>query len=882
MTLAIPTHDRPAYLAEALASAYAQDYADLEILVVDDASGPETVALLDAQSDPRLRVLRLDENVGMVGAFNRLWQEARGELVAILDDDDVCVPDRVSRSVAVFDRHPGTHVAFGDSITIDANGLPIGEWTVGHLAGERLLDVLVRRVNMICHTTVMVRRSLYATLGGYDVDLPVAQDYELWLRALPDHEFRTIPGGPVVRVRRHGANSTTAAMPEREQAYVELSIRKALGYRTLRELVPEIAWDAIPEAWAERHARIVLAAAFARRGLTALAAEQLEGADAGPQTFDAAARADPTFAEPGSRGSIVLTSFGWNDAGGGTRVPRNVARALVRRGYAVTVFYAGVAERPGLTPYAVEETSEDGIDLVGVFNRPHGLLDLGHPLREIDDPPIARAFGELLDRVRPNVIHYHNLHNLGASLVDESRSRGIPAVFSTHNYWLVCPRNYLFRADLSLCDGPADEGRACASCVDAPHLSDGYAARRSGVRDRFSAGVETCLAVSETVAHTLLDTGFDDRLVQVLAQAMPEPEGLWRAVGEARPAGRRGRDLVVGFLGSAYPHKGPQVLVLAAQAMPTDVRVEVHGDVPQRTIGALQALDRLGRVEFAGPYSEHDLPAILSRIDVAVVPSVWWDCAPLVVAECLAAGVPVVGARMGGIAEAIDDDVDGLLVAGGDPGALAGAITRLTTEQGLLERLQAGIKAPASFARYVDALESAYAGTYRRAVGTLTTESGVGLPQRPRPEREVPHAAEKLVRFTTRTRALVAAPCWGDPDGLEAILACWASAFTEADDVALVLLADTHVDGRSDELAGRIDEAARARGIDLDGDLAELVLVDDASAGRALAHAAAGDGYLCLHRGAPGLERAAVRAGVPLLELDVAAFRGWSTGRIAA
>src|SRR4051812_33699687 len=114
----------------------------------------------------------------------------------------------------------------------------------------------------------------------------------------------------------------------------------------------------------------------------------------------------------GMAGRIVLTSFGFRDAGGSTIVPRNVAHELVRRGWDVTVFYAGVARAGKGTPYEIVESVDEGGKLGGVFTRPHGLLALGPPPREIDDPPITEAFGAVLDRARPDVVHFHNLHNL--------------------------------------------------------------------------------------------------------------------------------------------------------------------------------------------------------------------------------------------------------------------------------------------------------------------------------------------------------------------------------------------------------------------------------------------------------------------------------------
>jgi hypothetical protein len=79
---------------------------------------------------------------------------------------------------------------------------------------------------------------------------------------------------------------------------------------------------------------------------------------------------------------VILTSFGWRESGGGTLVPRLLAGELVRRGWEVTVFYAGVGKVAPGTPYQVVESEEGGVRLVGVFNRPHALLDLGNPARE--------------------------------------------------------------------------------------------------------------------------------------------------------------------------------------------------------------------------------------------------------------------------------------------------------------------------------------------------------------------------------------------------------------------------------------------------------------------------------------------------------------------
>jgi glycosyltransferase involved in cell wall biosynthesis len=408
-------------------------------------------------------------------------------------------------------------------------------------------------------------------------------------------------------------------------------------------------------------------------------------------------------------GRLVMTSFGFRDAGGGTIVPRNVAWELVRRGWGVTVFYAGVGRAGRGAPYEIVESVDEGVKLVGVFNRPHGLLDLGHPHREIDDPPITAAFGALLDREKPDVVHFHNLHNLGAALVDQAFARGLPSYFSTHNYWLICARNYLFTGEFELCPGPGDRGGNCAPCVGSGDRA-GYQLRLSEIRSRFTRGMTTCLAVSDAVKRTLVAAGYPDEMIDVVRQALPAAEGVWERLGRDRAPGRVGGPLHLGFFGSAYPHKGPQLLVEAAQHAAADVRVTIYGEVPAKFAERLQRMDGRGLVAVRGAFGPDDLPDLLAEVDAAVMPSMWWDCAPLMAAECLAGRVPLLAPRLGGIPEWVRDGRDGLLFDGRSAAGLTAAIDRLAGEEGLLERIQDGIAAPAPFAGYVDELEAYYRG----------------------------------------------------------------------------------------------------------------------------------------------------------------------------
>lgn len=460
---------------------------------------------------------------------------------------------------------------------------------------------------------------------------------------------------------------------------------------------------------------------------------------------------------------LLMTAFGWNDPGGGTTVPRLAAKELARRGWEVTVFHAAVKPAAGQPAYHVAEWEEDGVRLVGVHNRAHGLWDRERPLRELDDPPITAAFAAELDRVAPDAVHFHNLHNLGAALIDQTAARGVPSWFTTHNYWLICPRAYLMTGDGTICAGPGD-GRRCATCTGGADPS-AYARRLAEIRARVSRGVTGVLAVSEAVRRTLLGAGYPAEMVDVVRQGMPVDAELWERLGRDRAPGRTagaGGPLTVAFLGSAYPHKGPQLLVEAAQRVTAPLRVLIHGEVPDVFAPTLRALDARGLCSIEGAFASEDLERVLAGVDVAVLPSMWWDCAPLAAAECLAARVPLVVPRLGGLAEAVRDGVDGLVVEPLSVDALAGALDRLASETGLLERLQAGIEPPHPFATYVDELEAIYAGEHAArparaagpaalavlAEGEVPAIAGACMQRLGGGDPPLPHAADVEIRTT--------------------------------------------------------------------------------------------------------------------------------------
>lgn len=180
VSVVVPTCRRPNLLPRALASVLAQTVSDLEVLVVDDGRCDRTAALVDGFGDRRLRYLRQPENGGPARARNRGMGEARGTFIALLDDDDEWLPEKLARQLPLFER-PEVGLVYTGLQVIRPPGHrppPWPEFPEGDLSEH----MLVRNVVQGSAISVVFRRSLLARVGFQDPRFPAIEDYDFMLR----------------------------------------------------------------------------------------------------------------------------------------------------------------------------------------------------------------------------------------------------------------------------------------------------------------------------------------------------------------------------------------------------------------------------------------------------------------------------------------------------------------------------------------------------------------------------------------------------------------------------------------------------------------------------------------------------------------------------
>ena len=183
VSILLPAYNPPRIVERTIASVTAQSFRDFELVIIDDASSDESaLRLVDlASTDPRLRLFRNRERLGVTGALNVAWRKSQYSLLARIDSDDWWHEDKLARQVAFLDSHSAYSVV-GTSVKV-----------VDFISGHRKQlhypttpsEVVQRlyRGTPFAHSSILFRRDC-AEYDGYDERYDTSQDYELYLRLL--------------------------------------------------------------------------------------------------------------------------------------------------------------------------------------------------------------------------------------------------------------------------------------------------------------------------------------------------------------------------------------------------------------------------------------------------------------------------------------------------------------------------------------------------------------------------------------------------------------------------------------------------------------------------------------------------------------------------
>lgn len=194
VSVLMPTFNCAKYLAEAIQSIRIQSFRDFELLIVDDCSTDHTPQLLTffAQQDERIRITQNPINMGRGASRNKaLNMNPSGEYIAIMDSDDIAIPERLEKQVNFLDNNPEIVAVGSQVVNVDELNNPTKEQTILPTSHGSLAWLMTYSVPF-ANPTVMLRAAAMRQVGEYDEDSKV-EDAELWTRLIYHGRFANIP-----------------------------------------------------------------------------------------------------------------------------------------------------------------------------------------------------------------------------------------------------------------------------------------------------------------------------------------------------------------------------------------------------------------------------------------------------------------------------------------------------------------------------------------------------------------------------------------------------------------------------------------------------------------------------------------------------------------
>ncbi|MFK4822207.1 glycosyltransferase family 4 protein [Ochrobactrum quorumnocens] len=355
--------------------------------------------------------------------------------------------------------------------------------------------------------------------------------------------------------------------------------------------------------------------------------------------------------------------------------------------------------RPGTSFQSIGNGGDEILLWSGHFDRFY--------MSQIDLYGIVPDIVELLRDFRPDVVHLHHLLLLGAEFPHIVR-RTLPdcrIVLTLHDYYPICHHDGLMvrTTGKELCHGASPD--RCHACFKDIAL-DKFVLRERHIKSLLSA-VDAFVSPSEFLKQRYVEWGLAEDRIEVIPNGQPQrPAVEFRQQERTKPT--------FGYFGNLNPWKGTTVLLEAAQQLISegfDFELRVHGAAPFQSESFVSEIDQLFAktwpvVQRRGAYRREDIAQLIQSVDCAIMPSIWWENAPLVIQEAQGQNRPVICSNIGGMAEMITDGINGLTVPPNDPLALAQAMRRMAETPDLRQSLGENARHPDTIdttaTRYLD------------------------------------------------------------------------------------------------------------------------------------------------------------------------------------
>jgi glycosyltransferase involved in cell wall biosynthesis len=365
----------------------------------------------------------------------------------------------------------------------------------------------------------------------------------------------------------------------------------------------------------------------------------------------------------GKRIIICTNAYPPNFIGGAELIAHYQARILKNHGYELVVF-SGELNNNG-TRYSIRKDTFETITIYRVCLHDR---DYSSDYFNFYHPQVEQLFTDLLDKFSPDIVHFHNIIGLSASLPRIAKHRSIKTVLTLHDYWGICFKNTLLKSDNTLCEEISDCGDCKAYIADGTFSGVPIRLRRDFILMQLEY-VDTFISPSSFLAERYIKAGLCADKMRVI----PNGIDIERFSGIERiDCHDRVRFSFAGYLGK---HKGVPTIIEALPLIKNKGKffINLIGDGEDRVVyqNLINKSGLTDTVKFWGKIDNRRIEDVYRETDVLILPSIWPENQPVSITEAMAARIPVIASRIGGIPELVKDGITGFLFTPGDAVDLA-------------------------------------------------------------------------------------------------------------------------------------------------------------------------------------------------------------------
>ncbi|WP_321491135.1 glycosyltransferase [uncultured Hyphomonas sp.] len=331
-------------------------------------------------------------------------------------------------------------------------------------------------------------------------------------------------------------------------------------------------------------------------------------------------------------------------------------------------------------PYARKRYFAKGVDCLGVK-----IPAFTDRAMEYENLQMQDEFRQVLESYRPDIVHFHCVQEISASIMDACIELGIPYVITLHDTWWLCERHFMVKSDNKYCFQEQIDLNVCRTCVD----NFGYTVLRRAALKKYLDNAALLLAPSEFLRSLYISNGVDPERIRLNKNGVRVPEAL------VQKTPRKGGKIRFAYVGGDHPVKGVNLVSRAFSELEEDSKAELLVVDNTLNLGFSSFEGRGGNfpgfTTFVPAYNQETIDEFFAGVDVLVFPSQCKEAFGLTVREALSRNVWVISTDSGGVVEDIMHGVNGTIIpltGDGDHVALRDAVQAILDHPEKLEKYE--------------------------------------------------------------------------------------------------------------------------------------------------------------------------------------------------